>query len=672
MVMRANGSADEWWTTGIAWLGRRASICARAETLQLVAMTACVAAIWLATRRYSGIIHDSLLYTVQALHALYPGRFDSDLYFKYGSQDQFTIFTYIYAPIIERFGLSRANIALTVLGQAMWLAGLTYFIRGFERRPTHVLMMMALVMALPATYGFGLIFSYGEPFLTPRLPAEAMTMLAMGLLVRNRTLLAVAIACLSAALHPIMTLPGLAVIFVQQAARQWRWWVAGAAAAGLFIALGAIGIAPFTRVITTFDPEWFEVVHQRLEFAFILEWGVVDFFLIIATASLFAFIWLFSAQQPRTFLLSTALVGICGLLASLLGADILRNVFAVNVQPWRVLWLVALVSHVFVLPVFERLVADRSDRSRLILAGAITGVVLLAMTRLFTGAILLAAPVLLATALLGAWVRLGGRLYYPVARYVAAVIISIAVGGALYLMIVFIRFSMAWPRGFFQAVGAFILAGAALGIALAITLRKSPISKPLLVIQTCFTVGLVCIGLAGWDQRQQWEQFIEATGTGQSSLDSLFPAQANVYWESGSNLMWIRLERPEYFSCLQGVGTMFFRRTAINYQHRIESFRRLHTLDFGSSLACPSYGTDLSAPPTASDLRYTCEQEPQLDYLALLHEVRGAGAHVWQAPFAADYLYLGPGRPTLSVQSTDRYFIYNCRDFRADGPSGLN
>jgi hypothetical protein len=670
-VMRASSSRPEWWTAGIVWLRRAASILARTDTLQLIAMTACVAAIWLATRRYSGIIHDSLLYTVQALHAIYPGRFDSDLYFKYGSQDQFTIFTYIYAPAIEWLGLSRANIVLTILGQAMWLAGLAYFIRGFEQRPTHLLMMVAVVLALPATYGFGLIFSYGEPFLTPRLPAEAMTMLAMGLLVRNRPLLAVAMVCLSAALHPIMTLPGLGVIFVQKAVRQWRWWVVGAAAAVLFVGLGAVGIAPFSRVVTLFDPEWFDVVRQRLEFAFISEWGVVDYCLIIATASLFALVWLLSAQQARTFLLPTAVVGIGGLLISLFGADIIRNVLVLNVQPWRVLWLATLVSHALLLPVFERLLADRGDRSRLLLAGMVTGVVFLAMARLFAGAVLLAAPVLLATALLGAWLRLGGRVHYPLARFIAMVIISVAIGGAFYLTAIFIRFNMAWPRGFLLSVGEFILSGAALGIALSIGLRTS-ISRRILALQTFVAIVLVCIGLFGWDQRRPWGRFIEATGTGQSSLDSLFPEQANVYWESGLNLMWLRLKRPAYFSCVQGTGVMFFRSTAVDYEHRIESFVGLRTLDFGSGAACPAYGANLSASSMASDLSYTCEREPRLDYLVLLHKVSGTAPYVWQAPFSAEYISSGLGRPTLSVQSTDRYFVYNCRDFRGGGTGAHN
>ncbi|EQD37451.1 hypothetical protein B1A_17558, partial [mine drainage metagenome] len=45
--------------------------------------------LWLVTRPYEGILWDSEYYTVQALHFLWPDRYANDLYFAFGSQDQF-------------------------------------------------------------------------------------------------------------------------------------------------------------------------------------------------------------------------------------------------------------------------------------------------------------------------------------------------------------------------------------------------------------------------------------------------------------------------------------------------------------------------------------------------------------------------------------------------------
>jgi len=67
------------------------------RTLQIVHTAAwrllLIGALWLSTHRYFGIVHDGRLYTVQALRALDPARWTDDLYFRFGSQDAFTVFS---------------------------------------------------------------------------------------------------------------------------------------------------------------------------------------------------------------------------------------------------------------------------------------------------------------------------------------------------------------------------------------------------------------------------------------------------------------------------------------------------------------------------------------------------------------------------------------------------
>ena len=92
-----------------------------------------IAALWMATRPYVGIIHDSRFYSVQALGALLPGRFSDDLYFRYCSQDQFTLFTLVYEPALSILGLARAAMVLTIVGQLSWVVGLVYFAKGIFR-----------------------------------------------------------------------------------------------------------------------------------------------------------------------------------------------------------------------------------------------------------------------------------------------------------------------------------------------------------------------------------------------------------------------------------------------------------------------------------------------------------------------------------------------------------
>src|SRR5262249_25521104 len=129
------------------------------------------------TRPYGGIVHDARLYAVRALETLAPGRYAGDLYLDYGGQAQFDSFSSLYAFAISSLGLSHASIALVLVGQALWLAGLIFLVRGLVRDPRQALLAVALAIALPGGYGAQNSFAYGEPFVTPRLYAEALALL---------------------------------------------------------------------------------------------------------------------------------------------------------------------------------------------------------------------------------------------------------------------------------------------------------------------------------------------------------------------------------------------------------------------------------------------------------------------------------------------------------------
>src|SRR4051812_26774615 len=49
-------------------------------------------------RPYLGIHHDAMLYSGQVLSRLDPATYSDDLFFRYGSQDRFSIFSPLMAP----------------------------------------------------------------------------------------------------------------------------------------------------------------------------------------------------------------------------------------------------------------------------------------------------------------------------------------------------------------------------------------------------------------------------------------------------------------------------------------------------------------------------------------------------------------------------------------------
>ena len=59
-----------------------------------------VAAVYLIARPYWGIAHDAQIYVGQALNLSHPGLLANDLFFRYGSQDRFTIFSAIFGPLV--------------------------------------------------------------------------------------------------------------------------------------------------------------------------------------------------------------------------------------------------------------------------------------------------------------------------------------------------------------------------------------------------------------------------------------------------------------------------------------------------------------------------------------------------------------------------------------------
>jgi hypothetical protein len=81
-----------------------------------------LAAVWLFAHRYFGIQHDGLFYAVQALAHNSPEAFERDIFFAFGSQDDYSLFSRIYARLIAWLDLSGAGLAGLVAAQLAWAA----------------------------------------------------------------------------------------------------------------------------------------------------------------------------------------------------------------------------------------------------------------------------------------------------------------------------------------------------------------------------------------------------------------------------------------------------------------------------------------------------------------------------------------------------------------------
>jgi hypothetical protein len=296
----------------------------------------CLLLVWLATHVYWGIAHDAVLYTFQGLYHLHPELLKVDLALRYGSQDRFSIFGALFARLIQWLGVDRAAYTWTLFSEVAFAFIVWRLARRFMAGALAWL-AVGLMLTLPGVYGGQGTFHIIEDFATPRLATEALVFASLLLLVRNR-MLGAALLCLVALLvHPIMALPGLAMIII------WRWdlhptrgWLMVAAAALLVLLLGAFAAS---RTGLRMDPFWFSLVTSNSRYLLLAHWNAFAWTnnltplatLLIGCLSL-------PAGAARRLIAGALLVGIAGLVASAVGGDLWHLTLVIQVQPWRCLW----------------------------------------------------------------------------------------------------------------------------------------------------------------------------------------------------------------------------------------------------------------------------------------------------------------------------------------------
>src|ERR1700733_3270448 len=68
---------------------------------------------------YAGITHDTRLYSIQVLNQVEDGTYSDDLFFRYGSQDQYSLFSRLAAPLVRGLGLAPAFFVLFLVSKSL-------------------------------------------------------------------------------------------------------------------------------------------------------------------------------------------------------------------------------------------------------------------------------------------------------------------------------------------------------------------------------------------------------------------------------------------------------------------------------------------------------------------------------------------------------------------------
>src|SRR6266478_4295381 len=176
-------------------------------TLSLALM---LVTLWLALHGYHGLTGDGQIYAFQAFARLHP-QLTADLYLQNTSQDQFTLFSPLYAWCIGLLGLENAARLLTLLFAMWFLAAAWSFARSVIGREA-AWPAAAFLLVITGNYGAAGVFHILDPFLTARLPAEALIITALACHVRGMNRLALLLASGALFIHPLVALPGLLLI----------------------------------------------------------------------------------------------------------------------------------------------------------------------------------------------------------------------------------------------------------------------------------------------------------------------------------------------------------------------------------------------------------------------------------------------------------------------------
>src|SRR5579875_2355084 len=161
---------------------------------------------------YSNFVHDANLYGVQVLNRVDPGRFANDLYFQYGSQDKYSVFSQLAAPLAAWLGLSATFLVLYLASNALFLFALQRFVRAIIKDPTVSVLALLFMAVTEIPFGGLRVFHVNEPFLTPRLATNALVLLGLERLLAGRLVQAWGLVLIALPLHPLMAFPGALIL----------------------------------------------------------------------------------------------------------------------------------------------------------------------------------------------------------------------------------------------------------------------------------------------------------------------------------------------------------------------------------------------------------------------------------------------------------------------------
>jgi hypothetical protein len=585
------------------------------RSVHIIALTLMLVALWGLTHHYKGFSRDGELYAVQALQRIHPSL-GADVYLENTSQDQYTIFSPMYAALIGALGLRNAELLLFVICTAWFLAAAWILARKLADEGTSWL-AVALLVITGGYYGAYSIFSYSENYLTARSLAEALVVTALACHFLGRRRLSLVVAAGALCIHPLMAFPGLLLLLcVRLPPRVAVAGAVGGVLAVLGLALIAVASPAIARFLTVIDSSWLEVVRERSQFLFLRYWTRNDWqstarpFLSLGVTAMVV-----ADVRIRKLCFASVLVGAAGLAVALIACEIGPVAILLQGQAWRWIWI--------------------SD---------FVGVLLLAPTALYAWREKKFGPVCAALLISGWTVAVGG---------------TAAIGLALLLWPLRSRIDDRAARYLRWGAGASILILVGWNLANFWSLVTSPplnAGREALVIERTRSIfglqipAVLAVGLIWYGLRTSRTlrvtalvavvlaassvlilpgalRQVDTVGT-DAEIDEFadwrdaIPPTSNVLMvptAKSASFAWFTLERPSYMSVDQSAGVVFSRATALEIRRRSQVLLPIMKPDWQilSQITQEAHGKklqDMTRPLTLQRLLDIC-QDPLLGFV---------------------------------------------------------
>jgi hypothetical protein len=295
---------------------------------------------------YLGLFHDSRLYAFYLESRLEPAQgFDQDLYLVYGSQDRYSLFSFLMLPVVRLVGLDAGMFLVYVLSKALLFWGCQRLVSVLTRNEMLTAVIVLFFAVVPVSFGGNEVFHVNESFLTPRLIASGLVLLGLERVLAGKILLPAALLFGGLALHPLMGMGGVVTWALWWSfSRCNRWQLGGIFMLGLGASIGVLAYEPLgVRLFGHMDDAWRETNLQICFFVKPTEWTAEDWArmawdVVIVVTGAFTF-----ARQFSRFLWAVLGAGLIGLAWSLIGVGT-HYLLLIQTSPYRTLWLLEFVA----------------------------------------------------------------------------------------------------------------------------------------------------------------------------------------------------------------------------------------------------------------------------------------------------------------------------------------